>query len=105
VAQGPASSCRAPQRAKGTDARKLWVPEEIGCRLQEYDSPFWNGKAQGTQSQGTRPVQCHTRRPEIMDAQVGTTNAPGGQQGNKGPRRQTAAISVEGGDTANGIGG
>jgi hypothetical protein len=31
--QGPASSCRVPQEANGTDPRRLWIPEKIGCRL------------------------------------------------------------------------
>jgi hypothetical protein len=33
--QGPESSCRATRRAEGTDPRRLWIPEEVGCRLQE----------------------------------------------------------------------
>jgi hypothetical protein len=35
AAQGPASSCRATQRAKGTDPKRLWIPKEFGCRLQK----------------------------------------------------------------------
>jgi hypothetical protein len=32
---GLTSSCRVMQRAKGTDPRRLWILEEVGCRLQE----------------------------------------------------------------------
>jgi hypothetical protein len=35
AAQGPASSCMVTRRAKGTDPRKLWIPEVVGCHLQE----------------------------------------------------------------------
>jgi hypothetical protein len=35
TAQGPESSCRATWRAKGIDPRRLWIPEEVGCHLQE----------------------------------------------------------------------
>jgi hypothetical protein len=35
TAQGPASSCRTTQRAEGTDPRRLWIPEEVGCCLQK----------------------------------------------------------------------
>jgi hypothetical protein len=35
AAQEPTSSCRATRRAKGTDLSKLWIPEEVGCHLQE----------------------------------------------------------------------
>jgi hypothetical protein len=30
-----ASSCRATRTAEGTDPRRLWIPEKVGCRLQE----------------------------------------------------------------------
>jgi hypothetical protein len=33
AAQGPASSCRATWRAKGTDPRRLWIPEYVGYHL------------------------------------------------------------------------
>jgi hypothetical protein len=36
------------------------------------------------------------RNLERTDTQEETTDVPGRQQGNKGPRRQTAAISEEG---------
>jgi hypothetical protein len=39
VAEGPASSCRATQRAKRTD------PREVGCRLQEGVPPCSSGMA------------------------------------------------------------
>jgi hypothetical protein len=35
AAQGPVPSCRATRRAKGTDPRRLWIPEEVGCHLQQ----------------------------------------------------------------------
>jgi hypothetical protein len=43
---GLASSCRAMQRAKGTEPRRLWILEEVGCRLQEGISPCSSGMAQ-----------------------------------------------------------
>jgi hypothetical protein len=45
VALGPASSCRATWRAKGTDKRRLWIPE-VGCRLQEGVPSCSSGTAQ-----------------------------------------------------------
>jgi hypothetical protein len=35
MAQGLASICRVTWRARGTDPRRLWILEEIGCHLQE----------------------------------------------------------------------
>jgi hypothetical protein len=42
---GPASSCRATRRAKGTDLRRVWILEEVGCRLQERVPSFSSGTA------------------------------------------------------------
>jgi hypothetical protein len=46
AAQGPASSCRASRRAKGTDPRRLWILGEVGCRLQEGVPLCSSGMAQ-----------------------------------------------------------
>jgi hypothetical protein len=46
AAQGPASSCRAPREAKGTDPRRLWNPEDVGCRLQKGVPSCRSGTAQ-----------------------------------------------------------
>jgi hypothetical protein len=35
AAKGPASSCRATREAEETNPRRLWIPGEVGCRLQE----------------------------------------------------------------------
>jgi hypothetical protein len=43
---GPASSRRVPREAKGTDPGRLWVPEEVGCRLQEGVPPCKSGMPQ-----------------------------------------------------------
>jgi hypothetical protein len=43
---GPASSRRATRTAKGTDPRKLWLLEEIGCHLQEGVPLCKSGMAQ-----------------------------------------------------------
>jgi hypothetical protein len=51
VAQGPASSCRAKWRAKGTDPKGLWIPEDVGCCLQEGVLPCSSGMAQGKRLQ------------------------------------------------------
>jgi hypothetical protein len=29
------ASCRAMRGARETDPRNLWIPDEVGCRLQE----------------------------------------------------------------------
>jgi hypothetical protein len=42
---------RATWRAKETDPRKLWIPEEVDCRLQEGVPPFNSGMAQKEQLQ------------------------------------------------------
>jgi hypothetical protein len=52
AAQGPASSSRATQRAKGTDPRKLWIPDETDRCAQRDDPPCRSGIAQGTRSSG-----------------------------------------------------
>jgi hypothetical protein len=46
AAQRPASSCMARQRAKRTDLRRLWIPEEVGCHLQEGVPPCSRGMAE-----------------------------------------------------------
>jgi hypothetical protein len=46
AAQGLEASCRAAQRAKGTDLSRLWIPEEAGCRLQEGVLSFKSGMVQ-----------------------------------------------------------
>jgi hypothetical protein len=46
AAQGSASSCRATRRAKATDPRRLWILEEVGCRLQEGVPLCSSGTAQ-----------------------------------------------------------
>jgi hypothetical protein len=33
--RGKKKNCRAMRGAKGTDPRRLWIPDEFGCRLQE----------------------------------------------------------------------
>jgi hypothetical protein len=35
AAEGQEASCRAMRGARGTDPRRLRIPEEVGCRLQE----------------------------------------------------------------------
>jgi hypothetical protein len=52
AAQGPASSCRATQRAKRTDPKGLGIPGEIGCRLQEGVPPCSSGMVEEEPSQG-----------------------------------------------------
>jgi hypothetical protein len=45
---GQEASCRATWRAKGTDQRNLWTPDEVSCRLQK-DVPSCNS---GTTQEG-----------------------------------------------------
>jgi hypothetical protein len=52
VAQGPASSCRVTRRAKGTDPRRFWIPEEFGCCLWEGVLQCKSGMAQEEHCQG-----------------------------------------------------
>jgi hypothetical protein len=33
--RGQEASCRVTRRAKGTDPRRLWIREVVGCRLQD----------------------------------------------------------------------
>jgi hypothetical protein len=47
AAHGRASNCRAPRKGKATDPRRLCIPEEVGCRLQEDNPPCRSGTAQG----------------------------------------------------------
>jgi hypothetical protein len=46
AAQGLASSCKAMQRAKGTDTRRIWILEEFGRCLQEGDPSCSSGTVQ-----------------------------------------------------------
>jgi hypothetical protein len=48
---GLASNCRAMWRAKGTGLRKLWIPEEVCCCLQEGAPLCSSGTAQGKRLQ------------------------------------------------------
>jgi hypothetical protein len=134
------------RRVKGSDQRELWVPEEVGCRLQEGVPPcksgmvqeerlqedsdpdkLWtaarigrcqeddpqckSGTTQGTRASETRKRRHFTENPERANGGEQTLEEPGmqkwhkgptpkttatRQQVNKGPRRQTAAMSEEG---------
>jgi hypothetical protein len=46
IGTGPASSCRATRGAKGTDPRRVWIPEEVGWRLQEGMLSCSSGRVQ-----------------------------------------------------------
>jgi hypothetical protein len=46
AAYGLEGSCRAKRRGKGTDPRRLWILEEVGCRLQEDVPSCSSGTAQ-----------------------------------------------------------
>jgi hypothetical protein len=94
AALGSSSRCRATWRAKGTDRRELWIPEEVGCRLPVHDPPC--------RPQSIRPGRTFGRRrqlqPEcnkdIIDRAL--KQQLQGIKRIKEPRRQTAAISEEG---------
>jgi hypothetical protein len=43
---GMACGCKAAQGAKETDPRTLWIPGEVGCRLQEGVLPCKSHMAQ-----------------------------------------------------------
>jgi hypothetical protein len=47
AAQGPACSCRPTRRAKGTDPRRLFILEEVGCHVLEGVPPCSSGMTQG----------------------------------------------------------
>jgi hypothetical protein len=51
VTQGPTASCRVTRIAKGTDPRRLWIQEEIGCHLQEVVPSCSIGVVQGVSLQ------------------------------------------------------
>jgi hypothetical protein len=61
AAQGPTSSCSATQRAKETDPRRLWIPEEVGCGLQKGVPSCSSGTAQG--NKGFRDKTIWHREP------------------------------------------
>jgi hypothetical protein len=46
AALGPEASCKATRRAKGTDTRRLWIRDEVGCLLQEGVLSCSSGTAQ-----------------------------------------------------------
>jgi hypothetical protein len=46
AAEGPTSSCRTTWRPKGTDLRRLWILQEVGCHLQEGVSSCSSGMVQ-----------------------------------------------------------
>jgi hypothetical protein len=45
VAEGAKPRCRVMRRAKTTDPRRLWIPREVGSRLQEGVPPCSSGMA------------------------------------------------------------
>jgi hypothetical protein len=70
AAQGPESDCRVPPEAERTDLGKLWIPEEIGCRLQRDNPPVKSGMAQGKCHQEKSDQRQHdVRNLEKMDIQ------------------------------------
>jgi hypothetical protein len=69
---------RARTEDKGTDAGKLWIPEEIGHRRHEDDPLCKSDMAQETLNR-TKPDQGQggTRNLERTDAREETTGATG----------------------------
>jgi hypothetical protein len=75
----------------------LWIPEEIGGRRNEEDPPWKSAMAQEKLYQEkVDQGQSGTRNLERTDAREEKKVTPGRLQRNKGPKRQTAAISQEG---------
>jgi hypothetical protein len=63
----------ATRRAKETDSRRLWIPEEVGCRLQEGVLPSWSGVAQENHRQERSEQEPRgTRSPERMKRYCGS---------------------------------
>jgi hypothetical protein len=61
------------RRAKGTNPRKLWIPEEVGCRLQEGVLPCSSGmEEKETRRTGTQEI-CG-RRKELAIAGIRMTH-------------------------------
>jgi hypothetical protein len=99
AAQGPVPGCRSPPKAKGTEPRRLWIPEEVGSCLQERVLPCKSGVAQEEHHQEqVNQGQMWASNPE-------STAAPWRRKGNKGSRRQAAATPEEEECPAIGIGG
>jgi hypothetical protein len=106
-----ASSSRATQRAKGTDPRRLWIPEEVGCHLQEgvlscssgtaqgklwtaegigphrnKDGPqYKSGTPQGTWASEIRKRRYCTKNPEGSDVQDEMLESPECKMGRRNP--------------------
>jgi hypothetical protein len=68
AALGPASSCRALQEAKGTDLRRLWIPEDVGCHLQECVLQCKSGMVHERCQKWLYQGQGWAWNPESMDA-------------------------------------
>jgi hypothetical protein len=70
----------------------------IGHSRQEDHPPSKSGTAQGTRTSETSQIGYYTENSEGTNVQEETLKGPGMQNWNKGPRRQTAAIFLEGED-------
>jgi hypothetical protein len=122
VVYGPEASCREMWRAKGNNLRKLWIPEEVGCCLQEgvpscssgtvqgnIFRKFWtmegighswqgddplcrSGTTQGTQASEMRKRRYCIENPKGTDIQDEMLEGPRMQNWNKGPRRKTSCV-------------
>jgi hypothetical protein len=69
AAQGPASSCRAMRRAERTYPRRLWIPGEVGCHLQEVIPSYSSGMVHGMddiENTSSSIVACWTVFTEML---------------------------------------
>jgi hypothetical protein len=80
AAERPEDSCRVTRRAKGTDPRRLWIPEDVGCRLQDDDPLCQSGLAQ----------EVHSQKRLYQD-RSGTRNLEDGRSGGDVSRKRNAA--------------
>jgi hypothetical protein len=73
----------------------MWIPEEVGCRLQD-DPPCKSDTALGTRTSETSQRRYCTKNSEETNVQEEILEGPGIQNWNKGLRWQTAAMFAEG---------
>jgi hypothetical protein len=78
-----------------SDPGNLWTAAGIGSHRNKTDPPCKSGTAKGTWAPEKRKRCYCTENPEGMYVQDETLEGPSRQNGNKRPRRQTAAVSEE----------